>query len=405
MNEDEQPKNYNEEKKNLEFLEALLSQYKQDKTQAKHFYYSEKLKTKFTIDNIDKLYKMITKYMEGIQFVLTYYFQGCPSWTWFFPYYYSPMISDVYEFIKNANKTDLQLSPFQITQPFQPFKQLLLVMPNESMDLLPPAFHVLLKDGTSILKSPVDYFPSEFEIDPNDAIYESDYIALLPFVEDEILDTAYTSISIEGLSEEEKLRNAQNDNILFEYDKKAVQKNLVKSLFPNLFADFEVACKYTKFSFEDNPPEIFKGFENCKVIAKEDAMRGKYEFSYPTFKFFPCLQGCLKPIKNPKSHALKTLKINAPSLNLTNKECKDLASRSVFVAKPHQNDYFYFNRGYIVGYINENEIFVENGVTLKYLPPYEYDPTRHKKIFDSLKMEVIMSYDEIVHFDNYIFTL
>ena len=337
--------------------------------------------------------------MEGIQFVLTYYFLGCPSWTWFFPYYYSPMISDVYEFVKNANKTNLQLSPFKSAQPFQPFKQLLLVMPNESMDLLPSAFHVLLKDEKSILKSPVDYFPSEFEIDPNDAIYESDYIALLPFVEDEILERAYTSISIEGLSEEEKLRNAQNDNILFQYDKNALQKNVIKSLFPDFCDDLEVACTYTKFSFEDTPPDILIGFDKCKVIAKEDAMRAKYEFSYPSFKFFPYLQGCLKPIKTPKSHALKTLKINAPCLSLTNQDCKDLASRIVFVAKPHLTDYFYFNRGYVVGYINEDEIFVEKGITLRNLPPYEYDYMQHKKIFDSLKMQAIMSYDEIVDFN------
>ena len=291
MNEEDNTKNFNEEKKNLEFLEALLYQYKQDKTQGKQFYYSEKLKTQFTIENIDNVDRLITKYMEGIQFVLTYYFRGCPSWAWFFPYYYSPMISDVYEFVKNANKTNLQLSPFQPAKPFQPFKQLLLVMPNESMDLLPPAFHVLLKDKNSILKSPVDYFPSEFEIDPNAAIYENDYIALLPFVDDEILDRAYTSISIEGLSEEEKLRNAQNDNILFQYEKNALQKNFIKSPFPDFCDDFEVPCTYTKFSFEDNPPEIFDGVKKCKRIVKEDEMRAKYEFSYPTFKFFPCLQG------------------------------------------------------------------------------------------------------------------
>ena len=91
---------------------------------------------------------------------------------------------------------------------------------------------------------------------------------------------------------------------------------------------------------------------------------------------------------------MKTLKIKFPPLFLTNKECKDLVSKSVFVANPHQTDYFYFNLGYVEGYINEDEIFVENN-------EIDYQ-TKNKKKFKKKKMEVIKSYEEKVHYDNYI---
>jgi 5'-3' exoribonuclease 1 len=43
--------------------------------------------------NPDQLHELTYAYTEGLQWVLHYYYDGVASWSWFYPYHYSPMIS------------------------------------------------------------------------------------------------------------------------------------------------------------------------------------------------------------------------------------------------------------------------------------------------------------------------
>jgi len=38
---------------------------------------------------------IVKEYLKGVQFVMYYYFRGCPSWSWCYPYFISPFAGDI----------------------------------------------------------------------------------------------------------------------------------------------------------------------------------------------------------------------------------------------------------------------------------------------------------------------
>ena len=75
------------------------------------------------------------RYIEGLQWVLHYYYDGVASWSWFYDYHYAPKISD----LRNIAEFDFD---FQLGSPFKPFEQLMGVLPDLSAALIPEAYRV-----------------------------------------------------------------------------------------------------------------------------------------------------------------------------------------------------------------------------------------------------------------------
>ncbi|KAG0145052.1 hypothetical protein CROQUDRAFT_23648, partial [Cronartium quercuum f. sp. fusiforme G11] len=148
--------------------------------------------------------KIVQWYVEGLAWVLAYYYQGCQSWHWFYPYHYSPFAADF------TNLKDLKIE-FKLGQPFQPYEQLMGVFPAASRSHIPTAFHELMTSDDSPIK---DFYPEEFEIDMNGKKMLWQGIALLPFIEqDRLLQSM--KLHEHALTESDKMRNATGDVVVF----------------------------------------------------------------------------------------------------------------------------------------------------------------------------------------------
>ncbi|CUS09595.1 unnamed protein product [Tuber aestivum] len=148
--------------------------------------------------------KVAASYVEGLCWVLLYYFQGCPSWTWYYPYHYAPFAQD----FKDVGKLDIK---FEKGKPFKPFEQLMGVLPAASKHALPEPFQKLMTEEDSEI---IDFYPESFPIDLNGKKFAWQGVALLPFIDEKRLLEAVSKV-YPTLTPEDNARNATGHDILF----------------------------------------------------------------------------------------------------------------------------------------------------------------------------------------------
>ncbi|XP_063387514.1 5'-3' exoribonuclease 2 homolog [Cydia fagiglandana] len=139
----------------------------------KERYYESKFEV--ARDNLEFRYRVALQYVRGLCWVLRYYYQGCASWKWYFPYHYAPFASDF------VNVSGLSTKFEKGTLPFRPLEQLMGVFPAASSQHVPKPWATLMSDPFSPI---IDFYPTDFKIDLNGKKFAWQGVALLPFVDE-----------------------------------------------------------------------------------------------------------------------------------------------------------------------------------------------------------------------------
>ncbi|CAF4285934.1 unnamed protein product [Rotaria socialis] len=195
--------------------------------QHKNHYYRDKMEINLT--SLSQLQIYVEQYIEALQWILKYYYQGCPSWSWFYPHHYAPYLSDL------KNFKDMKISLERGT-PFKPYEQLLNegifyvktddvsiiprsqnlivfsgVLPPTSCSLLPAILQPLMTDRESPL---LKFYPEDFKLDQNEKKRDWESIVLLPFINEELLLNTITKY-YNQLNPNEKLLNQHLPSLCF----------------------------------------------------------------------------------------------------------------------------------------------------------------------------------------------
>ncbi|WQF79656.1 Putative large ribosomal subunit protein uL2, domain 2 [Colletotrichum destructivum] len=154
-----------------------------------------------------ELIKLCENYVQGLQWVLYYYYRGIASWPWFYQYHYSPLTSDV---IKGLG-ADLN---FKLGQPFRPFEQLMGVLPDRSKSIVPEVYWDLMTNPNSPI---YDFYPRDFELDMNGKRMEWEAVVKIPFIDEKRLLGAMEPKN-KLLSQDQKERNGFGVALKFTYN-------------------------------------------------------------------------------------------------------------------------------------------------------------------------------------------
>ena len=173
--------------------------------------------------NLESLDNVCLKYLEGCQWVLTYYTKGISDWTYIFPHHYSPFATDLILYIDQYQKL-----PPVVTYPLLPFQQLLCVLPPKSAALVPKPLDELFKKGSILYK----FYPDFFVINYDGKKKKWEGVVELPVVDPTLITHAY-KIMERKINPIEMKRNIVGNALTYKSSLDFVSE--FKSVFGNIY--------------------------------------------------------------------------------------------------------------------------------------------------------------------------
>lgn len=180
------------EKQFISIDEILERNMKGDKDVDLDNYKLQYLSSKFS----DDAKTVSINYLNGIQFILSYYLFGDIDWNYFYPYSYSPFASTLVKYI-GVYEERKHIETF----PIPPFLQLLCVLPPTYSNLLPYPLNQIM-----LLEKFKKYYPDNFEVDYQGKKLEHEGVVILPYINIEEIKEVYREL-LPLVPEGERRRN------------------------------------------------------------------------------------------------------------------------------------------------------------------------------------------------------
>jgi len=99
--------------------------------------------------------EICNNYMEGLEWVMRYYTEGCCDWNWHYKYHYPPLLKDLLMYIPHWETVMIEENN---NKPINPLTQLAYVLPRHSLSLLPTNIK------TKLLSEYSDNYPDDCKI-------------------------------------------------------------------------------------------------------------------------------------------------------------------------------------------------------------------------------------------------
>lgn len=163
---------------------------------------------------------VVHEYLRGMVFVMRYYLDSIPSWTWCYPFHYAPFFTDMRDHVDDFDAD----RPFEPSEPLSPLEQLMSVLPGKSAYLLPEPLRFLLTSSSSPI---IDFYPTDFEVDMEGKKQDYEGVILLPMINVTRLKKAF-KMAENKLDEYDRKRNMPGRVYEYEVDEEG---NLVQTSF------------------------------------------------------------------------------------------------------------------------------------------------------------------------------
>ncbi len=173
-------------------LQSCLAKNDQGQLTIDMILYRQAYYTKAGVDSED-VPLMCHDYIKTLYWIYRYYTDELPSWTWSYKYHYAPLMTDLALYLEMVSDDEWQtIMIFDKAQPSHPYQQLLSVLPPSDASYLPEEYRWWVGSESPLVRD--GYYPSHVEVDCEGKMMDHQCIALLPFLDNDIIRSIHDQL-------------------------------------------------------------------------------------------------------------------------------------------------------------------------------------------------------------------